>query len=153
MEDVVVPRSQVVPLLRAIRSAAEHAGVRCATFGHAGDGNLHPNLVFERDDPTAEAKTEAFRHELYRTAIALGGSVTGEHGIGTSRLHYLELQRGSAAVEAMRRIKHALDPLGILNPGKVLPPPAVADPSEVGAPSEGGARSAARAGSSEAVTR
>jgi glycolate oxidase len=129
MEDVVVPRSQVAPLLRAIARAAEHAGVRCATFGHAGDGNLHPNLVFDRDDPTAEAKTEAFRDELYRTAIELGGSVTGEHGIGSSRTGYLELQRGAAAVGAMRRIKEALDPLGILNPGKVLPASAGTGPA------------------------
>jgi glycolate oxidase len=121
MEDVVVPRSQVAPLLRAISATAERHGVRCATFGHAGDGNLHPNLVFDRDDQTAEAKTEAFRDELYRMAVALGGSITGEHGVGSSRNAYLELQRGSAAVEAMRRIKAALDPLGILNPGKVLP--------------------------------
>lgn len=121
MEDVVVPRSQVAPLLRAIAAIAARTGVRCATFGHAGDGNLHPNLVFDRDDPTAEERTEAFRRELYAVAIELGGSITGEHGIGSSRREWLEAQRGSAAVDAMRRIKAALDPLGILNPGKVLP--------------------------------
>ena len=121
MEDVVVPRSQVAPLLRAVAAIAARTGVRCATFGHAGDGNLHPNLVFDRDDPTAEERTEAFRRELYAVAIELGGSITGEHGIGSSRREWLEAQRGSAAVGAMRRIKDALDPLGILNPGKVLP--------------------------------
>jgi glycolate oxidase len=120
MEDVVVPRARVPELLRAIDDIARRVGVRCATFGHAGDGNLHPNLVFERDDPGAEAATEAFRAELYRTAIDLGGSVTGEHGIGSSRREYLEIQRGPAAMRAMRAIKAALDPLGILNPGKVL---------------------------------
>jgi glycolate dehydrogenase FAD-linked subunit len=120
MEDVVVPRARVPELLHAIDGTARRLEIRCATFGHAGDGNLHPNLVFDRDDPRAEALTEAFRAELYRTAIELGGSVTGEHGIGTSRREYLEIQRGPAAMAAMRAIKAALDPLGILNPGKVV---------------------------------
>lgn len=120
MEDVVVPRARVPELLRAIDRAARRLDIRCATFGHAGDGNLHPNLVFDRDDPRAEAATEAFRAELYRAAIDLGGSVTGEHGVGTSRREYLEIQRGPAAMAAMRAIKAALDPLGILNPGKVV---------------------------------
>ncbi|HYM84909.1 MAG TPA: FAD-linked oxidase C-terminal domain-containing protein, partial [Candidatus Dormibacteraeota bacterium] len=120
MEDVVVPRARVTELLRVIDDTARRLDIRCATFGHAGDGNLHPNLVFDRDDPRAEEATEAFRSALYRAAIDLGGSVTGEHGIGSSRREYLALQRGPAAMAAMRAIKGALDPLGILNPGKVL---------------------------------
>jgi glycolate dehydrogenase FAD-linked subunit len=120
MEDVVVPRARVPELLRAIDESARRLDIFCATFGHAGDGNLHPNLVFDRDDPRAEAATEAFRADLYRAAIDLGGSVTGEHGVGSSRREYLAIQRGDAAMAAMRAIKAALDPLGILNPGKVL---------------------------------
>jgi glycolate oxidase len=120
MEDVGVPRGRVPELLRAIEASATRLGVRCGTFGHAGDGNLHPNLVFERDDPTAEAMTEAFKDEIYRAAIALGGTVTAEHGIGLARRDYLELQRGPEAVAIMRAIKAALDPQGILNPGRVL---------------------------------
>ncbi len=120
MEDVGVPRGRVPELLRAIEASATRLGIRCGTFGHAGDGNLHPNLVFDRDDPTAEAKTEAFKDELYRAAIALGGTVTAEHGIGLARRDYLELQRGPEAVAIMRSIKAALDPQGILNPGRVL---------------------------------
>jgi glycolate oxidase len=94
--------------------------VRCATFGHAGDGNLHPNFIFDRDDPQAEALTEAARHDLYVAAIALGGTVTAEHGIGLARRDYLPMQVGADVVGVMRRIKDALDPLGILNPGRVL---------------------------------
>jgi glycolate oxidase len=120
MEDVGVPRGRVPELLRAIEASATRLGVRCGTFGHAGDGNLHPNLVFERDDPTAEATTEAFKDEIYLAAIALGGTVTAEHGIGLARRDYLELQRGPEAVAIMRAIKAALDPQGILNPGRVL---------------------------------
>ena len=120
MEDVGVPRSRVPELLRAIDEIAVRHGVRCATFGHAGDGNLHPNFIFDHDDPRAEELTEATRAELYRAAIELGGTVTAEHGIGTSRREFLELQRGAGAVGVMRSIKNALDPLGILNPGRVV---------------------------------
>ena len=120
MEDVGVPRSRVPDLLRAIDRICARHGVRVATFGHAGDGNLHPNFIFERDDPNAKEMTERVRDDLFRAALELGGTVTAEHGIGTSRREFLELQRGREAVRAMRSIKAALDPLGILNPGKVV---------------------------------
>jgi glycolate oxidase len=120
MEDIGVPRSRVPDLLVAIASAGERHGVRIATFGHAGDGNLHPNLVFERDDPRAPELTEKVKADLYGAALALGGTVTAEHGIGSSRRAYLETQVGPDAMRVMRSIKAALDPLGILNPGKVL---------------------------------
>jgi glycolate oxidase len=94
--------------------------VRIATFGHAGDGNLHPNFIFDRDDPRAEELTELARADLYRAAIALGGTVTAEHGIGTSRRSALVEQVGPEVVGVMRSIKVALDPLGILNPGRVI---------------------------------
>jgi glycolate oxidase len=120
MEDVGVPRARVPALLRAIdRICAQH-GVRVATFGHAGDGNLHPNFIFERGDPRAEELTERVRDEIFRAALDLGGTVTAEHGIGTSRRAFLEIQHGPDAVRVMRAIKAALDPLGILNPGKVV---------------------------------
>jgi glycolate oxidase len=120
MEDVGVPRSRVPELLRAIDDIAAKHGIRCATFGHAGDGNLHPNFIFDHDDPRAEELTEAARADLYRAAIELGGTVTAEHGIGLARRDFLELQRGAGAVGVMRAIKNALDPLGILNPGRVV---------------------------------
>jgi glycolate oxidase len=121
MEDVGVPRARVPELLTTIAEIGRRHAVTIATFGHAGDGNLHPNLVFGRDEPDIEARDEAVRNELYAAALALGGTVTGEHGIGTARRDWLERQRGAEAVDVMRRIKAALDPLGILNPGKVLP--------------------------------
>ena len=120
MEDVGVPRARVPDMLRAIERIAAKHDVRIGTFGHAGDGNLHPDLVFERGDPRAEALTELVRADLYRAALDLGGTVTGEHGIGVARREWLEIQRGADAVRVMRAIKAALDPLGILNPGRVL---------------------------------
>jgi glycolate oxidase len=120
MEDVGVPRAQVPELLVEIERIVAAHGVRCATFGHAGDGNLHPNLIFDRDDPNAERLTEVVRDEIFRVALSLGGTVTAEHGIGSARREWLPVQRGEGAVAVMRAIKDALDPLGILNPGRVL---------------------------------
>jgi glycolate oxidase len=120
MEDVGVPRARVPQLLAAIERIAAAHKVRCATFGHAGDGNLHPNLIFDRDDPDAARLTHLVRDEIFRAALDLGGTVTAEHGIGAARREWLPIQRGEGAVAAMRAIKNALDPLGILNPGRVL---------------------------------
>ena len=120
MEDVGVPRAQVPQLLAAIERIAAANHVRTATFGHAGDGNLHPNLIFDRDDPDAARLTHVVRDEIFRAALALGGTVTAEHGIGAARREWLPVQKGEGAVAAMRAIKAALDPLGILNPGRVL---------------------------------
>ena len=121
MDDVGVPRSKVPEMIEQIEQVAARHGLPIAVFGHAGDGNLHPNYIVARDDPTAEARIDAARDEIYRAALALGGTVTGEHGTGIAKRPWLELQRGGRAVEAMRAIKEALDPDGLLNPGKVLP--------------------------------
>ena len=120
MEDVGVPRARVPDLLRAIQRVAAAHHVRIATFGHAGDGNLHPNLIFDRDDPAAAELTHLVRDDIFRAALAMGGTVTAEHGIGAARREWLPIQRGEDTVDVMRAIKAALDPLGILNPGRVL---------------------------------
>jgi glycolate oxidase len=120
MEDVGVPRARVTEMLDRIEEIAARHGLTCGTFGHIGDGNLHPNFVVDRGDPTAAARVTAASADLYRAAIALGGTVTAEHGIGASRRAFLEPQRGTEAVRVMRAIKDALDPVGIMNPGKVL---------------------------------
>ena len=120
MEDVGVPRSRVPDMLRAIEAIAARHDVRIGTFGHAGDGNLHPDLVLERGDPRGEAITKAVQADLYQAALDLGGTVTGEHGIGSARREWLEPQLGADAVRVMRSIKTALDPQGLMNPGRVL---------------------------------
>ena len=120
MDDVGVPRALIPEMLAVIeRVAAEH-GMRIGVFGHAGDGNLHPTYVMDRDDPAAEARIDAARAEIYAAALGMGGTVSGEHGTGVAKRGYLEAQRGPDAVRVMRAVKQALDPLGILNPGKVL---------------------------------
>jgi glycolate oxidase len=120
MDDVGVPRSRVPEMLDTIeRISAEH-GLPVGVFGHAGDGNLHPTFVVDRDDPTAEGRINTARAAIYEAAIALGGTITGEHGTGIAKRAYLEAQVGPRAIEVMRELKRALDPQGILNPGKVL---------------------------------
>ena len=119
-EDMAVPRSKVPDLLAAIERIAAAHGMRCATFGHAGDGNLHPHLLFDRDDPDAMRHSLQVQDEMLQATLELGGTVSAEHGIGSVRKAWLPRQRGDGAVSAMRAIKHALDPLGILNPGRVL---------------------------------
>ena len=105
MEDVGVPRARVPELLAAIERVAAAHDVRCGTFGHAGDGNLHPTFIWDRGDADAESRAHAASEELYRVAIGLGGTVTGEHGIGAARREFLEEQRGADAVAVMRAIK------------------------------------------------
>jgi glycolate oxidase len=122
MEDVGVPRSRITEMLRAIEDISAAHGITIGTFGHAGDGNLHPTFILDREseDAVAIARLEAARAALYGAALALGGTVTGEHGIGAARRDWLVRQRGEAAVAVMRSIKMALDPQNLLNPGRVL---------------------------------
>jgi len=120
MDDVGVPRSRIPEMLEQIERIAGANDLRVGVFGHAGDGNLHPTYIVERDDPTAEARIDSARDGIYRAALELGGTITGEHGTGLAKKPWLELQRGARAVEVMRAIKQALDPDGLLNPGKVL---------------------------------
>jgi glycolate oxidase len=107
-------------MLAEIQRIGDSHHIQIGTFGHAGDGNLHPTILLNRDDPDNASKADAVRSDLYRAAIRLGGTITGEHGIGISRRPYLEEQRGPDAVRFMRAIKHAFDPMGILNPGRLL---------------------------------
>jgi glycolate oxidase len=122
MEDIGVPRSRIPEMLRAIGVVAATHQVTIGTFGHAGDGNLHPTFVVDRGEPEAAAmaRIAVAKTALYEATLALGGTVTGEHGIGASRQAWLVRQRGEDAVFMMRAIKRALDPADLLNPGRVL---------------------------------
>ncbi len=122
MEDVGVPRSRIPELLRRIEAISARSGIVVGTFGHVGDGNLHPTFILarEQEDEGSIARLEAARAELYEAALDLGGTVTGEHGIGAARRDWLVRQRGQEAVAVMRAIKCALDPRELLNPGRVL---------------------------------
>jgi glycolate oxidase len=90
-------------------------------FGHAGDGNLHPNILFDRRDPEQWERVQRAVAAIFATAVDLGGTLSGEHGVGTLKLPYLESDVGRISIEVQQSIKQALDPKGILNPGKALP--------------------------------
>jgi glycolate oxidase len=118
IEDVGVPIPRIPELLAEIETIARLHRTSIPTIGHAGDGNFHPLITFDPTDPDATARAELAFHAIMTSAIALGGTVTGEHGIGTLKAAHLEEQIGEGAMDLARTIKSALDPRGILNPTK-----------------------------------
>lgn len=119
LEDATVPRARIAEMVARIQEIARRHGVRMGTFGHAGDGNLHPTLVLDPARVDAEAVSHAVFAEVFAAALELGGTITGEHGVGLAKLPFLEARLGPAHVALLRRIKQAFDPHGILNPGKL----------------------------------
>ena len=120
-EDVVVPRDAVGELVRRSREVGAQRGFPVVTFGHIGDGNIHVTVICDPRVPGERERAEAAAAEIFDVTLGLGGSLSGEHGIGTTKLPYLERQLGSEGMAVMRRIKESLDPTGLLNPGKKLP--------------------------------
>ena len=120
-EDITVPRSAIPEAIRRIKAVSESYGLPIVIFGHAGDGNLHPNILFDRRDAEQWEKVEKIVGEVFNVALELGGTLSGEHGVGTFKLPYVERALGATSVDIQRRVKRALDPQNILNPGKVLP--------------------------------
>lgn len=117
-EDVVVPRQKIGDLLFAVDRIRERIGFKMLTYGHAGDGNLHVNFLY--DDLEQHALLESGLEELFRAVVGLGGTLTGEHGIGLSKARFLHLEQEAAVIALQKRIKAAFDPSGLLNPGKIF---------------------------------
>ncbi len=121
-EDTVVPRNQLVPLLRGVKEIGERYGIRTVCYGHAGDGNLHVNILkMDMTDEQWNRDLEMAIREIFQLTVSLGGLISGEHGIGLVQKHYLPLALSAAEIDLMRAIKRAFDPHGILNPGKIFP--------------------------------
>jgi glycolate oxidase len=120
LEDATVPRSCIAAMLQAIQEAARRYGVTIGTFGHAGDGNLHPTCLTDERDPDEIRRAHAAFDRIFEAAIAMGGTITGEHGVGLAKKKYLPRLVGEPGIRVMRGIKAAFDPKGILNPGKVF---------------------------------
>jgi len=119
-EDVVVPMRSYLRFARFLGGLRRSSGLPIPTFGHLGDGNLHVNIMYHAGDPAqCRAAARAVRL-LMREVVGLGGAISGEHGIGLAKSPFLRLQHPPAAVRAMRAVKRALDPRGILNPGKMF---------------------------------
>jgi len=120
LEDATVPRSCIAPMLQVIQAAAAKHNVTIGTFGHAGDGNLHPTCLTDERDQDEIKRAHAAFEEIFDAAIAMGGTITGEHGVGIAKKKYLPRLVGESGIRVMRGIKNAFDPKGILNPGKVF---------------------------------
>jgi FAD/FMN-containing dehydrogenase len=120
-EDVVVPRGKLVALVQFAEKLQQRSGFPVACFGHAGDGNIHVNvMVRNMDEPAERARAEEALDQLFRFVIGIGGAITGEHGVGIAKQRWFADAVGAGATAVHRRMKAALDPLGILNPGKFV---------------------------------
>ncbi len=120
-EDIVVPRDQIPEMVRRVGEIAARHDLVIAVFGHAGDGNLHPNILFDMREPGALARVERAAADILRAALELGGALSGEHGLGTLKREFLRDALGDDAVDVMLDIKRLFDPHNLLNPGKVFP--------------------------------
>ncbi|MGO8949378.1 MAG: FAD-binding oxidoreductase [Ktedonobacterales bacterium] len=121
-EDIVVPRSQIPQMVQRIGEIAASTGLVIAVFGHAGDGNLHPTILFDRTLPGEMERVEQAVSEIFRASLELGGTLSGEHGIGALKRAFLRDAVGDESLALMAAIKQLFDPSGLLNPGKVLAP-------------------------------
>jgi len=119
LEDATVPRSRIVELVEAVNAIAKKYDMRIGTFGHAGDGNLHPTLLTDLRVPEEEQKVEKVVQEIFEVTVSLGGTLSGEHGIGISKAKYLGLEISPEVFELMKKVKRTFDPNNILNPGKM----------------------------------
>lgn len=119
LEDVTVPISKVADMLRGVNEIARKYKLQIATYGHAGDGNLHPQILYDGYDPDQVKRMEAASEELFKLAISLEGTLTGEHGIGLSKAAYMSLEHDPVAMDVMRSLKKLFDPNNVLNPGKM----------------------------------
>ena len=119
--DSTIPRKRLADILLAIQQMEKKYQLRCANVFHAGDGNLHPLILFDANDPDQLRRCELFGAEILETSVAMGGTVTGEHGVGIEKLNSMCVQFSAAENAQMLGIKQAFDPSGLLNPGKVIP--------------------------------
>jgi glycolate oxidase len=119
--DSTIPRKRLAEMLRAIEVMEIKYALRCVNVFHAGDGNLHPLILFDANDPDELHRCELFGAEILEASIQLGGTITGEHGVGVEKLNSMCVQFSAAERAQMMAVKHAFDPAGLLNPGKAIP--------------------------------
>lgn len=120
-EDITVPRSAIPEVVFQLRQISKKYDLPIVVFGHAGDGNLHPNILFDKSQPEQWAKVEQMVAEIFDASLVAGGTLSGEHGVGLLKRPYMEKALGPVSLDLQRQIKGVLDPLNILNPGKMFP--------------------------------
>jgi glycolate oxidase len=121
-EDIVVPCSRLSEIVRAVQRLGRDHRLTVLSYGHAGDGNLHVNFLVDRTNPEVMARADAAVKALFEETLRLGGTISGEHGVGLTKAPYIGLELSEEVLALMRRIKQAFDPAGILNPSKIWPP-------------------------------
>ena len=119
--DGVIPRTRLPEVLRRIDAIVAAHGLRVGNVFHAGDGNLHPNILYDPRVPGEEARVLAAGAEIMQACVAVGGSISGEHGIGLAKAPYLGLEQAPDLIALQQRLKSAFDPRGVMNPGKIFP--------------------------------
>lgn len=120
-EDATIPRSKIPEMFRRLQEIKAKYEIDLVVFGHAGDGNLHPNIITDKQDKEEMKRVEKAVAEIFSAAIELGGTLSGEHGIGTMKAPFMEMELGEAGLDMMKRMKTAWDPNNIMNPGKIFP--------------------------------
>jgi glycolate oxidase len=120
LEDATVPRSELAKMIRFIGETGARHRLEIATFGHFGDGNLHPTFLTNERDAGEMHRVEEAMREIFEFALSLGGTITGEHGVGLAKKKFLKQQLGDGSYALLKRVKRALDPEGLLNPGKIF---------------------------------
>ena len=123
MQDWVIPRSKIAQVLQEIAGLGQRYGLRVANVFHAGDGNLHPLVLFDGRDPEEERKAEEMSGEILRICLRHGGSITGEHGVGADKAAYMPEMFSPQDLDTMQLVRCAFDPGGTFNPGKMFPTP------------------------------
>jgi glycolate oxidase len=119
--DGTIPRKRLGEVLTFIAQMERKYGLRCPNVVHAGDGNLHPLILFDSNDPDSLHRAEAFGIEILELSVALGGTITGEHGVGLEKIDQMCVQFGADELDMFHRVKAAFDPSGLMNPGKAVP--------------------------------
>jgi glycolate oxidase len=120
IDDVCVPRTKLAELVERVEEVSAASGLTIGVVGHAGDGNFHPTVVFDGHNADQMARAQSAFDEIMAISLDLGGTITGEHGIGVLKMKLLERELGPLSIDVHRRIKASLDPQGILNPGKIF---------------------------------
>jgi glycolate oxidase len=119
-EDITVPRNKITAFVSGAKRIAEEKRLKMINFGHAGDGNIHTSIMIDGQDEDERKRAETAIDEIFKLTIELGGTLSGEHGVGITKVPYIDLELNNDTIETMRKIKNALDPNNILNPGKIF---------------------------------
>ncbi|HSB30430.1 MAG TPA: FAD-linked oxidase C-terminal domain-containing protein, partial [Candidatus Sulfobium mesophilum] len=120
-EDIVVPRSSIPEMLNILRRLSWETGITMVNFGHAGDGNIHVNIMVDKSNKEEYEKGLKLVKEIFRATLELGGTISGEHGVGLTKAAYINMEIPPAELDLMKKIKSVFDPKNILNPGKIFP--------------------------------